>query len=149
MNPMQGMARQMEWVARNTAHNLSFIPADKLNWRPAPTAKSALEVINHVVGYIKAMTPVLGGGAFTPSHTAPATNLQAAQELLITTAREYADALERLTVADLSRTIDLPFGSFPLSQAASMPVVDLIHHHGQIAYIQTLLGDAEDHFLMG
>ena len=46
------------------------------------------------------------------------------------------------------KTLKLPFGEFPLSQAVSMPVVDLIHHHGQIAYIQTLLGDTEDHLLM-
>ena len=66
MNPMEGMARQMNWVGRNTAHNLGFIPADKLNWKPAPTANSALEIIGHVVGFIKAMRPVLDGQPFAP-----------------------------------------------------------------------------------
>ena len=37
-------------------------------------------------------------------------------------------------------------GSFPFARAVSFPVIDAIHHHGQIAYIQSLLGDAETHF---
>ena len=28
----------------------------------------------------------------------------------------------------------------------SIAVIDAVHHHGQIAYIQTLLGDKESHF---
>ena len=148
MNPMEGMARQAEWVGRNIAHNLGFIPPEKLNWKPAPTAKSALEAINHVAGFVAAMTPVLGGGQFAPPQTPPASSLKEAQDLVTSSARAYAAALRKLTLEDLGRSIDLPFGSFPMSQAASMPVVDLIHHHGQIAYIQTLLGDTEDHFLI-
>jgi hypothetical protein len=29
-----------------------------------------------------------------------------------------------------------------------VPAVDLIHHHGQINYLQMLLGDRDDHFDM-
>ena len=148
MNPMEGMARQMTWVARNTAHNLGFIPKDKLNWKPAPTAKSALEMIGHTAGFIQAMTPVLTGGQFVPPQFKTPASLEEAQNLITSCTEPYAAALQRLTEADLGRTIQLPFGTFPLPQAVSMPVVDLIHHHGQIAYIQTLLGDTEDHFLM-
>lgn len=148
MNPMEMMARQMEWVGRNTAYNLGFIPADKLNWKPAPTAHSALEVIGHVAGFIKAMRPVLDGGQFSPPDFTPPTTLQAAQELITSSAEDYAGGLQRLKPEDLGRSVKLPFGEFPLGRAAGMPVVDLIHHHGQIAYIQTLLGDTESHLLM-
>ena len=149
MNPMEGMANQMSWIGRNTAHNLGFIPQDKLNWKPAPTAKSALEVVAHVTGFIKAMQPVLSGGEFKPPQFQTPTSLKEAQDRVTACTEEYAAALNRLTPEQLGRTIHLPFGPFPLAQAAGMPVVDLIHHHGQIAYIQTLLGDTEDHLLMG
>lgn len=29
-----------------------------------------------------------------------------------------------------------------------MGVIELVHHRGQIVYVQTLLGDTEDHFDM-
>jgi uncharacterized damage-inducible protein DinB len=148
MNPMEGMAQQMNWVARNTAHNLGFIPKEKLTWKPAPTSKSALEIISHTAGFIHAMTPVLTGGEFKPPQFPTLTSLEEAQNLITSCTETYAAALARLTPADLGRTVQLPFGPFPLARAASMPVVDLIHHHGQIAYIQTLLGDTEDHLLM-
>jgi uncharacterized damage-inducible protein DinB len=148
MNPMEGMARQMNWVGRNVAHNLGFIPADKLNWKPAPTAKSAVEVVGHVVGFMKAMRPVLDGGQFTPPQFTPPTTLQQAQDLVTSSVEEYAGALQRLKPEDLGKNVTLPFGEFPMSQAVSLPFVDLVHHHGQIAYIQTLLGDTEDHLLM-
>jgi hypothetical protein len=60
----------------------------------------------------------------------------------------YVQALLGLDPARLGETVELPFGTFPLARAASMPAFDLIHHHGQIAYIQTLLGDEESHFNM-
>jgi len=62
-------------------------------------------------------------------------------------AAEYAEALQRVDPAQLSRTVSIAGAfSFPLARAASLPVIDMIHHHGQIAYIQTLLGDEEFHF---
>ena len=49
----------------------------------------------------------------------------------------------------MGEMIELPFGTFPLAQCCGFPPFDVMHHHGQIAYIQTLLGDGEDHFDMG
>jgi hypothetical protein len=77
------------------------------------------------------------------------TTLQQAQDMVTSSAGDYAGALQRLTPEALGKTVQLPFGEFPMSQAVTMPIVDLIHHHGQIAYIQTLLGDTESHLMMG
>jgi DinB family protein len=146
MNPMERIAEQMSRFGRNTAYNLGFIAEDKLNWKPAPTASSALEIASHAVGTIKAIAPILAGGEFTRPQPTPLTTLKEAQEQLRSTAEEYAGALRRLSPAELERTVQLPFGPLPLAQAAAIPVIDLIHHHGQIAYIQTMLGDTETHF---
>ena len=77
----------------------------------------------------------------------PPTTKQAAQDLITKTTQDYIATLRALKPEDFGRTVQLPFGEWPLPQACGMPVMDLVHHHGQIAYIQTLLGDAEDHFL--
>jgi hypothetical protein len=148
MHPLEALASQAEFVARNLAYNLDFIPADKLAWKPAPTAKSALEVVNHTAGAFKGMQPVLSGGSFTPGGLTPATTLAAAKELIIGAAKDYAAALRAINPEDLGKTVNLPFGTFPLGRVATFPVFDVMHHHGQIAYIQTLLGDSEDHFDM-
>lgn len=146
MNPLEGLARIVEWCASNTAYNLQFIPDDRLNWKPAPTAKSALEIVNHVAHPLKGMTPVMRGDAWSVPPFEPATTLAQAQDLLRTSAADYAAALSQVSMEDLHRTVHLPFGDMPLVRAASLSVVEIAHHHGQIAYIQTLLGDTDDHF---
>ena len=147
MHPLEVPAQQLLWASKDTAHNLGFIPEDKLDWKPAPTANSALEIVNHVVYFIRAMIPVVGGAEWQQQvDMTPATTLKEAQDLLTSSAEEYAAALRAVPPGDLRRTINLPFGSFPLARAAMMPAVDLIHHHGQISYIQSLLGDTDMHF---
>jgi DinB superfamily len=148
MNPLELLAYQAEWATKDAAHNLDFIPADKLTWKPAPTAKSVLDIVNEMGMFAKGMTPMLSGGCFTrPDHPA-ATTLEAAKELLLSTGRDYAAALRAVKPEDLGRQVDLGFGTFTLAQAAGMPVIEMIHHRGQIIYIETLLGDTQDHFDM-
>lgn len=49
--------------------NLDFIPADRLNWKPAPEAKSALEIVNHLAEYLDSISRRLDGrdAAFVPA----------------------------------------------------------------------------------
>jgi hypothetical protein len=148
MSPMEALAYQTEWCTKDTAHNLDFIPPDKLAWKPAPSAKSTFEIVNEMVGFGKGMLPVLSGGSFTRAEFAPATTLEAAKELLLAAGREYAQALRAVKAEDIERKVDLGFATFCLGQAAALPVIEYIHHRGQIVYIQTLLGDKEDHFDM-
>jgi uncharacterized damage-inducible protein DinB len=148
MSPLEVLAYQAEWCTKDTAHNLDFVPADKLAWKPAPTAKSTLDIVNEMVGFAKGMLPVLSGGSFARAEFAPATTLAAAKELLLAAGREYAQALRAVKAEDLERKVDLGFATFSLGQAAGMPVIEFVHHRGQIVYIQTLLGDKEDHFDM-
>jgi uncharacterized damage-inducible protein DinB len=149
MHPLETVASLLEWAARNTAYNLEFIPADRLDWKPAPAAKSAYEIIQHVCAAIGGMQPVLEGASeWAPSEEPLPTSLAEAQQQLLSRCEAYAAALRQVPASDLSRTITIA-GTFhmPLARAASMATVDLIHHHGQIAYLQTLLGDEEFHFV--
>ena len=43
---------------------LRFVPADKLNWSPTPTAKSAMQIAAHCAGYGGAFASILRTGKF-------------------------------------------------------------------------------------
>lgn len=146
MHPLEGIARLAEFAGNNIAYNLEFIPADKLAWKPEPTAKSALEIVHHVSNFLVGMAGMLSSGTFAPPQEAEPGDLASGQALIRNATGTYVQALLGLDPARLGETVELPFGTFPLARAASMPAFDLIHHHGQIAYIQTLLGDEESHF---
>ena len=146
MSTLETLAGQVEWAGRNLAYNLNFIPDDKINWKPAPTADSALEIVNHVAQPLTGMLSMLNGGEFKPDFT-PATNREEAKELVTRSSQAYAEKLRSLTPQDIEGTVQMPFGGeWPKARAVSIPVIDLLHHHGQIAYIQAMLGDTVSHF---
>ena len=135
----------MEWASSNLALNLDFVPDDKLEWQPAPTAPSALGIVRHLLGVLWRMTPLLGDGTPFPGEPQNVTDRPTAQNLLIEAAQKYAAAMRAIPVEDLDNTIETRMGNLPLRVLAAMPVMDMVHHHGQIAYIQMLLGDTETH----
>jgi hypothetical protein len=49
----------------------------------------------------------------------------------------------------MQEVVSTPLGELPKGFIAGLPVVELINHHGQITYIESLLGDTEDHMVMG
>jgi hypothetical protein len=148
MHPLETFAGLVIWAGESAAYNLQFIPAEKLSWKPAPTANSAFEIVQHVCGALRSMQPVFAGGEWNWPEVPMPTTLAEAQEMLTSTTQEYAAALRQVERPALTRMVVVSPAQVevPLVRAASMPVVDMIHHHGQIVYIQALLGDAEFHF---
>jgi uncharacterized damage-inducible protein DinB len=149
MNYQETLAYQVRWAARNLTYNLGFLPADKLDWKPTPTMPSALEIVNHIVAGMLAGAKVLQSGVWSEARDAtftPATDLAQAKELLQTVAGDFAQALEMVREDDMERIIETPFGTMPLRYIMQFEPIDIIHHHGQVAYIQQLLGDTESHF---
>ncbi len=146
MGPTSVLARLTRTMGTNLVHNLGCLPPDRLDWKPAPSAKSALEIVNHLAYFMTGLTGVLRTGTWSEPQFQPATDQANAQQLGSALVENYAAALDAFPAERAGDTAELPFGSFPMGMAMSMPVCDLIHHHGQIAYIQCLLGDTEDHF---
>lgn len=142
---LEMLAEQARWASSNIAYNLAKIPADKLNWKPAPSANSAIEIINHLMRPLFGIPAMLSGKA--PEEFTPATDLGSAQKLIRDAGEKYAAFLRGLAPESLQGTIEMPFGgTWPRERVAALPLSDLLHHHGQIAYIQTMLGDTESHF---
>ncbi len=148
MEDVKAAAWMIRYGARSLAHNLEFIPADRETWKPAPEAKSPLDVAAEAVRVFEMYLPILEEGGFPERRQGfepPATLAEARARLLAITER-YARALEAAG-PELDRAQRMPFGGiFRATRAACYPLLDLMNHHGQILYLQTLLGDAEMHW---
>jgi hypothetical protein len=145
---MESLARLLEWAGPDLAHNLDFVPDDRLHWKPAPDSKSALECAAEAALFAQSMVPVLEGAEWVRPDYSPGTK-EEVQSLLRSASRDYAAALRRIPPEKLGDIVSTAFGDFALGQIAGFPVVDMIHHRGQVCYLQTMLGDRENHFLMG
>jgi hypothetical protein len=148
MEDLKTAAWMLRYAARSLAHNLQFIPEEKQDWKPDPSAKSPLEVAAEAVRVIHMYRPMLEGPDFPkerPEWPQPRT-LAEAGELLTRSAEEYASLLEAAG-PELDRAQAMPFGGvFRGTRAACYPLLDVLNHHGQILYLQTLLRDAEMHW---
>src|SRR4051812_6070286 len=146
MEDLKAVARVVRLMTPSMIVNLSHVPADKLDWKPNPASKSALEVVGEVIGVMRMMQPVLRGEGFQQApHPKPA-DLEDARRMLTEAAEEYAAGLEAAGAAELDRPLESPFGTMWAGYAVTFGMIDLVHHHGQITYLQSLLGDAENHF---
>ena len=149
MHPLEGVVWQVEWAGGNFAYNLGFIAEDKINWKPAPSAPSALEVANHTVESLAKMSSVLRGASYDANvDFAPATTREQAQIAIRTQSALFAQTVRGLRAEELDDKVVLPWGEHTKAEAAGMDAIEIVHHHGQIAYIQMLLGDTESHFEM-
>jgi uncharacterized damage-inducible protein DinB len=154
MSNLESVARVVRWGTESMAFNLGHIPADKLNWKPTETSKSAMEMTGEVISVMRMMLGMLSGAGFPepaadtaeggPRHPVPA-SLEEAQSQLTEAGEAFAAALEAAG-PELERTVETPYGTMWGPRVVLWGMIDLVHHHGQIAYIQTLLGDAEMHF---
>src|SRR5436309_9640518 len=77
--PLKDHAAVLRWAARDLMFNLEAIPEDKRDWRPAPEAKSALQMAGEVAGVIRNTLPVVEGGDWEPKDLPHPTTLEEAR----------------------------------------------------------------------
>lgn len=147
MEDLKAAAWMLRYGARSLAHNLEFIPSDREDWNPRGAAKSPLAVTLEVIGALRMYRPIFDGPELAaPQLPPPPTSLAEARCVLLAVADEYAAALEAAG-PELDRPQEMPFGGvFRAYRAVCFPVMDLFHHHGQVCYMQSLLGDRETHW---
>ncbi len=153
MNVPEYMARQTERMADSLAHFIATTPEDKLVWHPqmegsAPT-RSILEQVGECVAVNRLIASLLRSGKppeASPGRTAPAfANGQDAQEQLVASARELAEAVRGMSEEDLTRTYEHPRGQMRGENVIMMCLRNMAYHAGQINLYQILSGDAEFH----
>jgi uncharacterized damage-inducible protein DinB len=143
---MREAVEMVRWAGRDFVFNLEAIPEDKLDWKPSPEAKSALQLAGEVATVAFSTISVLQGGGWSPTPLAVPADLAEARQLVLAHVEAFAAEMEATDPASLQRVLTLPFGSFRADRFVLFPLIDLVHHRGQLAYIQSLLGDAEVRF---
>jgi hypothetical protein len=137
--------RLVEFGGRNMAFNVGFVPDDKLTWKPSPDAASVLEIVSHAAFALSGGIAMLQSGQWIPEKIELKTRDEA-QKLIGHHAETFAKLLRALKPADLEGTVETPLGADNKTDFLRMIVIDVLHHHGQITYLQTVWGDTDDHF---
>src|SRR5215212_5056678 len=121
MANLEPVARVVRWGVESMAFNFGQLPADKLNWKPNPESKSALEVTAEVIGVMRMMVGLMATGSFERPDGADASvsgpiryplpsGLEDAQRQLTETGGAFAAELEKAG-PELDRAVETPFGT--------------------------------------
>jgi uncharacterized damage-inducible protein DinB len=148
MEPFETEAALARWAVADLIAQLRALPAEKLAWKPSPEAKSAVDVANECIAVCRMMLPVFAGADWQRAPFPEHGTLEAVSIELLSIVEEYALALEAVQPGQLERRVTFPFGTMDGTRCVTMPLIDLIHHRGQVIYLQSILGDAEAHFDM-
>jgi len=138
------------------ARALATTPDDRINWSPASSARTPIQLVAHSAMAVSGIQGMLVGKPFPFANIAEAdTNFRVAEKeftsreqvlgLLEQNSAEYLTWLDTLTSEQLVSTLQTSFGSFPMAAAITFPADHLRNHAAQIDYIQTLYGDRDWH----
>lgn len=153
---MEPCKQAAQFAVQQFLKTFSFVPDDKLNWAPAPTAKTALRVAAHVGLGLGAFTMMLRGEQMPKGTPEELTARFEAAESQIT-AREQAvalieanlatvlAALDEMTPERLESVVETPFGSMCMRQIIFVPAMHSASHAAQIDYLQSIWGDTAFH----
>ncbi|MCW3094385.1 MAG: hypothetical protein JWL77_3 [Chthonomonadaceae bacterium] len=138
------------------ARALTTTPEDKINWSPAPCARTPLQQVAHAAMAVSGIQDMIVGKPFPYADIVEADAAWRAAEKEFTTREQVLGLLEQssteylawvstLTSEQLASTLQLPFGSFPMAAAITFPADHLRNHAAQMDYIQTIYGDQDWH----
>lgn len=147
------VARQTERMAESLAHFLATTSEDKLKWCPeldgSAGSRSVLEQVSECIAVNHMMAKLLRGEAVNAAPGAYPTiafaDCNDAQQRLLASAKDLADALRGMTDEDLQREYQHPRALMRGENMIIMALRNMAYHAGQINYIQMLYGDAEFH----
>ena len=135
---------------------LMTTPNEKINWSPAPSARTPIELVVHAgIGNTIIGNMILGKpfpyGSMAEMDAASKTEekkystREEALGILEKTSSEYLALLDSLTDEQLKSTVIFGASSFPMASAITFPADHIRSHASQIDYIQTVYGDNEFH----
>lgn len=134
-----------------------FVPDDKLNWSPSPTARTPVWIAAHCGASNLAFAAILRGEEpLLPSDPKEAEAVVRAGGKEVTTRSEAVQSIEESTTKVLSALDDLtpdllattpnsPLGPLPFTVWMQVPAMHMTGHHNQLEYLQTIWGDIQTH----
>ena len=132
-------------------NGVNATPVEKLDWRPAPDARTAREILAelpYTTTYSAEMVrsrkqpDVKGEESGTPKGKQEISELEKAHRASV---EEFLEAIQQFPEEHLQDSLDLPWGTRTFLQIITYPYWNMMYHWGQISYIQTMYGDKETH----
>ena len=115
------------------------VPADQLDWRPEPKARSARELMGHLIGHEQDVVELLGGGEIHHRMQVPFDDVTHAVGLYEAACRDVEAALATMTDAawdDVPAKFwfeDAVIMEMPRRDMGWLMWFDCIHHRGQLS----------------
>lgn len=133
---------------------LAATPDDRINWSPASTARTPVELVGHSAIVTDRIRQMIMGTPLSFTTTAEIdarlreedkafTTREKALELLEKNSAAYLAWLDTLTPELMASSPELIFGPVPMTFAITLPAAHLRHHAAQLDYIQTIYGDRD------
>jgi uncharacterized damage-inducible protein DinB len=125
---------------------LEATPADRLDYRPHPRSRSALELIGHLIGHELDLVELCQTGAINHRMQVPFTDLADAVQIYRRAHEELKPALEAVDEATWESKGSFIVGGKTWMQAprldlAWMLLMDAVHHRGQLStYLRPMGG---------
>lgn len=146
-------------VCRYMGHTLSkaasYVPQENYDWSPMGEARPVWDILLECACILEAAKVWIEQGEmnFQPYMTereqakANPPALSALSERLQAAAEAYAQTMDALSDEQAAQMIPNPMTgrNAPLIRAASMPIMNMVYHLGQVNYVQMMLGDTEAH----
>jgi len=128
---------------------LEHVPEDKLGWSPAPTAKSTLGILSHLIASNAFFTSALGAGAVNepPAQDAGTlTDRQDAIDRLNAGTDALIEAIKGLPEDRINATVPTPFGDTSVQFILRIAGIHTFGHAAQVEYLQSCWGDTDFHW---
>ena len=133
-------------VTHQLAEAFALLPAEKRDWSPGGTTRTALDQLAECVAsnnYVAALLQTRVPPAFDTYQADKATAFASGDELtalLLTSAEKVADVVARIPSSDWQITLETPMGEMVLADVAGVPHWNMTYHEGQINYLAAILG---------
>ena len=149
--------RAVEEGMQQLLKTFAFVPEERLNWSPSPTARTPLQIVAHCGASNGAFAAILRGEKLQiPSDPKEAaaqvreggkdikTREGAIKSVQESSAAVLA-ALDAVTPEMASSHPDSPFGKIPFVFWMRLPGDHMKAHAHQIDYLETIWGDLDNH----
>lgn len=150
----ESLASQLRTTSEKYCRDLSHLPAEKLGESAGGAARSPLAFTAEVAGFnyliakmVRGETVAIPSAEERAAYEATVHDLESATSAVQGSVEEMIATMEAADDAQLATEITAPWGSQirPIG-LLNIAVTHMAYHDGQINFIQTLLGDTDEHY---
>ena len=152
------VVKQTQRALDDVLRAVEALPEDKRDWKPAETARSALNQLQEVAMSPQFFVPILREGKmpeFDDHAKEEADRLKKSfdtfekcREAAMEGTSELCQVISEFPDDRLEEEVTLPFAggtAMTMADVLGLHAWNMTYHHGQVNYIQTMLGDMEMH----